>query len=501
MLEIRSITKTFPGVAALTDVSVDIRPGEIHALLGENGAGKSTLMRIMCGILQPDSGRMALDGRPLALQDYHDAIRNRISTVHQEIQVVPLASVAENIMLDKLAHLRRGPFLDWRRLEEEARRTMDLVGLEMPCRTAAGALSAAQKQLASIARALSSGARVLLLDEPTSSLTQREAATLFALLRKLRAEGVAIVFVTHKLEEVLALCDVVTVLRDGRLIATRPRAELDRGAIVEMMIGRAMVDVHRGFLPVREGGPVLEVRGLRSEFFDGLDLQLRPGEILGLYGLVGSGRTELARTIIGEYPHSGGEVLVKGRPAHIRSVHDALHRHGIGYVSENRKEDGLILGASVTTNIAITVWSKLVGRIPGFFSPRREVERSREMIDRLEIRTPSPAQTVANLSGGNQQKVSIAKWLVAGCDILIIDEPTVGVDVGAKAYIHELIWKMASEQGKSILLISSDMPEMISLARRILVFRQFRIAGELADLNVTRLANEEVGRRIGACLA
>ena len=501
MLEIRSISKSFPGVAALTDVSVDVRPGEIHALLGENGAGKSTLMRIMCGILQPDSGRMILDGRPLVFQDAHDAMQNRISIVHQEIQVVPLASVAENIMLDKLALFRRGPFLAWRRLEEEARRYMELVGLGVPCRTPAGTLSAAHKQLASIARALSSGARVLLLDEPTSSLTFHEARNLFALLRKLKAEGVAIVFVSHKLEEVLELCEVVTVLRDGRLVGTRPRSELDRNAIVEMMIGRSMRDAHRGFLPVREGAPVLEIRKLKSEFFDGLDLVLRPGEILGLYGLVGSGRTELARTVVGEYPYSGGEILVRGERAHIRSAHDALHRYGIGYVSENRKEDGLILGASVTTNIAITVWPKLSGLLPGFFSPRRELERSREMIARLEIRTPSPAQTVANLSGGNQQKVSIAKWLVAGCDILIFDEPTVGVDVGAKAYIHELIWRMANEDGKSVLLISSDMPEMISLARRILVFKQFHIVAELADLNTAQVANEEVGRRIGEGLA
>ncbi len=501
MLEIRSIRKSFPGVTALSDVSLDIRPGQIHALLGENGAGKSTLMRILCGILQPDAGRLSLDGQPLVLRDYHDAIRHRISTVHQEIQVVPLASVAENIMLDKLAQFRRGPFLRWGRLEEAARAYMAEVGLGVSPRTPAGALSAAQKQLASIARALSSGARVLLLDEPTSSLTSHEAATLFALLRKLKADGVAIVFVSHKLEEVLGLCDTVTVLRDGRLIGTRPRTGLDRDAIVEMMIGRTMVDAHRGSLPIRPGGPVLEIQGLRNAFFEGLDLELRPGEILGLYGLVGSGRTELARTIIGEIPRDAGEIRVRGRPARIGSPHDALHRYGIGYVSENRKEDGLILGASVTTNIAVTIWRKLADRIPGLFSPRRELERSREMIDRLEIRTPSAAQTVANLSGGNQQKVSIAKWLVAGCEILVLDEPTVGVDVGAKAYIHDLIWRMASEEGKSVILISSDMPEMISLARRILVFKQFRVVAELGDLNGTPLPNEEVGRRIGAALA
>ena len=501
MLEIRSIAKSFPGVQALADVSVTFRSGEIHAVLGENGAGKSTLLRVLCGVVQPDAGRLVLDGAPLFLRDYRDAIANRISTVHQEIQVVPLASVAENIMLDKLALFRRGPFLDWPRLEAEARRRMEQVGLGVPPRTPAGALSAAQKQLAAIARALSSGARLLLLDEPTSSLTSHEAATLFSLLRKLRADGVAIVFVSHKLEEVLALCDTITVLRDGRLIGTRPRSELDRDLIVEMMIGRTMVDRHRGLLPVRPGGPVLEVRGLRSEFFDGLDLVLRPGEILGLYGLVGSGRSELARTIIGEYPHAGGEIRVHGERARISCVHDALHRYGIGYVSENRKEDGLILGASVTTNIAVTMWGKLADRIPGFFNPRRELAHARAMIDRLEIRTPSPFQIVANLSGGNQQKVSIAKWLAAGCDILIIDEPTVGVDVGAKSYIHELIWKMASEEGKSVILISSDMPEMISLARRILVFKEFRVVAELDDLNATTLSHEEVGRRIGAVLA
>jgi len=500
MLEIRSVSKAFPGVQALDGVSVQVRPGEIHALLGENGAGKSTLMKILCGIYRPDSGEIELDGRKLVLRDYHDAVRNRISIVHQEIQVVPLASVAENIMLDKLDHFRCGPLLNWKKLRREALHYMDMVGLHFPVDTPIGGLSVAHKQLAQIARALSSGARVLLLDEPTSSLTLHEAATLFALLGKLKESGVAIVFVSHKLEEVLEICDVVTVLRDGKLIGTRPRAGLERGQIVEMMIGRSMVDYWRGFLPT-PGQPVLEVRGLQSDFFTGIDLHLRKGEILGLYGLVGSGRTEFAKTLIGELPHSAGEILVNGRTARIRSVFDALHRYGIGYVTENRKEEGLILSASLVTNIAITVWRRLSGALRAFFSPRAEFRCGVEMIEKLDIRTSSPEQLVGNLSGGNQQKVSIAKWLIADCDILIVDEPTVGVDVGAKASIHELIWRMAAEQGKSIILISSDMPEMISLARRILVFRQFRVVGELSDLNSQRYGNEAVGQRIGEFFA
>jgi ribose transport system ATP-binding protein len=500
MLEIRSVSKSFPGVLALDAVSVKFSAGKTHALLGENGAGKSTLMKIMCGVYQPDSGELFLDGERIVLKDYHDAIRRKISIVHQEIQVVPLSSIAENIMLDKLEHFGRGPFLDWKKLEAEAHCYMDMVGLDLPPATPIRALSAAQKQLAQIAKALSSGARVLLLDEPTSSLTLHEAATLFALIDKLKESGVAIVFVTHKLEEVLEVSDVVTVLRDGKLIGTEETCCLDRDAIVSMMIGRTMTDFFRGFLPVSRDETVLEAHGIRSEFFDGLDLELRKGEILGLYGLVGSGRTEFAKTVLGEYPRKEGEIRVNGKVAHIHSAYDAVHRYGIGYVSENRKEEGLLLGDTVTTNIAITIWNRLSRFFPGVFSPRREEAKSVEMINRLEIRTPSPRQIVNRLSGGNQQKVSIAKWLVADCPILIIDEPTVGVDVGAKEYIHELIWRMASEEGKSIILISSDMPEMISLARRILVFKEFRIVGELDDLNERKYGAEEVGRRIGEFL-
>jgi ribose transport system ATP-binding protein len=501
MLEARSISKSFPGVKALDEVSVTFAPGTIHALLGENGAGKSTLMRIISGIYGPDHGELFLDGKKLHFRDTFDALANRIGIVHQEIQVVPRASIAENIMLDKLDRFRLGPMIDWKRVRREALRFMEMVDLALPAETIVAELSAAQKQLAQIARALSGGATILLLDEPTSSLTLHEADRLFELLRKLRDQGVAIVFVTHKLEEVMVLCDVVTVLRDGRLIGTLPRAELTKDQIISMMIGRSTSSQWRGLLDVDGTIPVLEVEGVKSDLFDGVDLRLYKGEILGLYGLVGSGRTELAKTIIGEYRSTGGIIRVRGSRARIGSVAESLHRYSIGYVSENRKEEGLILGATVTTNLTITVWQRLASRLLRLLRPRTEVLQAAESIRRLDIKTPSPLQIANNLSGGNQQKLSIGKWLVADCDILIIDEPTVGVDVGAKEYIHDLIWNMAKEQGKSVILISSDLPELLELARRVLVFKDFRIVAELNDLNQREFTYDETSMRIGRFLA
>jgi ribose transport system ATP-binding protein len=499
VLELRNVSKIFPGVLALDDVSVCFEQGEIHALMGENGAGKSTLMKIFCGIYQPDAGQVLLDGAVKALKSYRDAVSNDISIVNQEIQVIPESTVAENICLDHIGQFVRAGRIQWNEINESAQQYLDEVGCEVGPREKIGRLTAAQKQLIQIAKAISSDSRYLMLDEPTSSLTKYEAERLFALVRKLKEKNVCVIFVSHKVEEILQLCDKVTVLRDGRLVGTRDCRDATREDIVKMMIGRDEAEGHRGFLPVKEE-VALEARHLKEYGrFEDVSFQLKKGEILGWYGLVGSGRTELARLIIGERPIDGGEILVNGKPAAIRSIAGSLHRYGIGYVTENRKEEGLMLAATVRDNITITVLEKLLNAFRKI-NRKREKEVAGRMIDELNIVCASDEVKTETLSGGNQQKVSIAKWIAVESDILIVDEPTVGVDIGAKEYIHDLIWKLASEQGKSIILISSDLPELVSLSRRVMVFMDGGIRGELNDLNEVEYRYEEVSERVGALL-
>lgn len=481
MLQVHRITKTFPGVRALSDVSIDFAPGEIHALVGENGAGKSTLIKIICGIYSPDSGRITLNGSPLHLRSYKQALDHRINLVSQEIQVVPRSTVAENIMLDKLDRYCRHGRIDWARLNQDAAHYAQMVNLTVPVTQTVADLSVAHKQLIMIARALSSNARVVILDEPTSALTPHESDNLLMLLRRLKSDGVIVIFVSHKLEEVLSIADRVSVLRDGVLIDAQPAAGLTKTQIIRMMIGRDVDALKTDSLPVDTDDVVLEARNIcQRGRFHNVSFTLRRGEILGFYGMVGSGRTELAHLLIGEKRMDSGEVRINGRPAHIRTMADSLFTHRMGYVSENRKEQGLILSASIKTNIAITVWKNLRDRF-GSIRLASETALAREFVQKLDIHALDPDQPVRNLSGGNQQKVSIAKWLAAQCDILIIDEPTIGVDIGAKEYIHQLIWRLAAQEGKSIILISSDLPEIIALARRILVFRNFCIVGEIRN--------------------
>ncbi len=504
MLQIRHVSKSFPGVRALNDVSVDFAPGEVHAIVGENGAGKSTLIKVICGIYAPDAGEVLMDGERIVLRSYSDALRRRINLVSQEIQVIPKSTVAENIILDKLDdYLARGR-LDWSRINRDAAHHAATVDLAVPVNMTVGGLSAAQKQLIMIARALSSNARILILDEPTSALTRHETDNLLHLLRRIKEEGVTILFVSHKLEEVLAVADKVSVLRDGSLIGTRPVEGLTKADIVQMMIGRSARTLDFGTLDVDYGDTVLEARKITQYGrFTDISFTLHRGEILGFYGLVGSGRTELAQILIGEEPKDGGEILVNGAPVAIHGMADSLYKYRMGYVSENRKEKGLILSAPIKTNITVTVWNRLRDRL-GSIRLANEKATARDMMAALEIRATGPDQTVNSLSGGNQQKVSIAKWLAAQCDILIIDEPTIGVDIGAKEYIHQLIWDLAQREGKSIILISSDMPEIINVARRILVFKDFRIVGEVdnngADGKSVR-GYDEVSQEIGRFLA
>ena len=502
MLELRSISKSFPGVKALDNVSLQFAPGQIHALIGENGAGKSTAVKIMAGIYQPDSGQVLYDGRPLHFRSHRGSPKTGIGIVHQEIQAVPESSIAENIMLDKLITYGRTGIINWKAVHRAARGYMDMVGLDFPPTAAMKHLSAAHKQLAQIAKALAGHAKVLLLDEPTSSLTEREAANLFRILRELKAAGVTILFVSHKLEEVLELCDRVSVLRDGRFVGTRPVAEASRRELIRMMIGRECAEEHLGRLDVRRDREMLRAEHVvRRGKADDVSFALYEGEILGFYGLVGAGRTELARILIGEDRLDGGEIYVRGQRAHVRSIADSLYRYRIGYVTENRKEEGLLLKSPVRTNITITIWRNIVNRLTRFISGRKEDAAARHMVGALQIKATDLGQKTEDLSGGNQQKVSLAKWLAAECDVLIIDEPTVGVDVGAKEQIHRLIWDLAKKQRKAIILISSDMPEVIRLSSRILVFKSRRIVGELTGVDDPSRTYEEISTEIGHYLA
>jgi ribose transport system ATP-binding protein len=478
-LELRSITKAFPGVQALAGVDLVLRYGEIHALLGENGAGKSTLLKIVTGVYQPDAGTVQVDGEERRFVTPREAIRAGIGVVHQERNLIPRFSVAENVTLEHPP--ARGAFIDRARMNAEARRWLQALRLPLDPDIPVEHLSVAQMQLVEIAKALSLRTRILLLDEPTASITPHEADILFGILRQLRDEGTAILFVSHKLEEVFALCDRVTVLRDGKQAALDlPLADLDRDRVVTLMIGRAERIADLAAKPPADAPPVLEARNLSADSGPiSISFALRRGEVLGLYGLVGAGRSELARALIGDARVTGGEVRVDGVPVRIRSPRDALERHRIGYVSENRQREGLIVTHSVQANVAITVWKRLRNRF-GWIGERSERDAVAPHVHALAVKTPSLAQAVGNLSGGNQQKVSLAKWLAANTRVLIVDEPTVGIDVKTKQELHELIWDL-SRQGLAILLISSDLPEMIRLADRVLVMRDHRIVGEVAN--------------------
>ncbi len=480
VVEISGAGKSFPGVRALDDVSISLAAGEIHALLGENGAGKSTLIKIITGVHLPDSGTMRLDGVPVSFRSPREAINAGIGAVHQERNLVPLFSIAENICLDRLPTSRG--FIDKAGITADAERWMKTIGLALDPRTPVRRLSVAQMQLVEIAKALSLRSRVLLLDEPTASITPHEADRLFEVLRDLKTRGVAMLFVSHRLEEVLALCDRVTVLRDGRNTAvSQPIAGIGRGDLVRLMIGRDE-DAAAARRPSRaHGRSMLELEGLATAAgHRDIDLNLHAGEIVGLYGLVGCGRSELAKTIIGTIPVTGGAIKVAGEPAVITSVAEALGRYKIGYVSEDRKGEGIVLDQSISANIAVTVWPRLARGPLRFLSAARETAAVRPFAEKLQIRAPSLSVLAGKLSGGNQQKVSVAKWLIAGTEILILDEPTVGIDISTKAALHDLIRELA-DSGKAILLISSDMPEIVAVADRIVIMNAFQIAGRIEN--------------------
>jgi len=498
VLRLVNIHKTYPGLTALDRVSVEFKSGEVHALLGENGAGKSTLIKIVSGLQQPDSGgQMFLEGKPYSVRNTLEAIRKGIHTVYQDLHVVPMASVAENIMMDKLPRHAGTGVVDWRQVIREAEKYLAVVGLDVDPTVRINRLSIAQRQLVVIAKSLSSDVKILMLDEPTSSLTASDAEKLFQVMERLKRGGVLVIFVSHVLEEVLRAADRITVLRDGRWVVTDDKANMDRKRIVNAMIGRDEETSATPARPLDRSNKVLEVKHITREkkAYD-VSFDLYAGEILGFYGLVGAGRTELARILVGADRRDSGHILINGKEAKIHSIYDAMSKYGLGYMTEDRRKDGLIMSFDLKTNVTMTVWDRLANWI-GYVSRRKETAVAVKQIEDLEIKTIGPKQKVGTLSGGNQQKVNLAKWLAAQSKILIIDEPTVGVDVGAKEYFGRLILDLA-RRGKSIILISSDMPEIIKLANRILVFSGNRIVGEIE--NASR-DYKETSTKIGNCIS
>jgi len=490
LLRIRGLTKVFPNVKALTDVGFDLRRGEVLALLGENGAGKSTLLKILSGDYRPDAGGLELDGRPIAFASPRDAHAAGIRVIYQEPEIVGGVSVAENLYLGALPRRRFGAVdrgeLD-RRVGDDLRR-FGFAGALDP-RVLGENLSPAQRQLVEIVRALKSGVRVLCLDEPTSSLTEEEADRLFALVDRLRGEGLAIVYVSHRLREIARLADRVVILRDGRLVADAPQRELGQADIVRLMVGRPLQDQFQRRRAVRDE-PILSVADLRTPVHPppGVSLTVRAGEVVGVAGLIGAGRSELARAIFGDLPRLGGAVTVGGRAVPPGSTRAAIAA-GLAFAPEDRKGQALVLMRSVLENTTLPILDRLsVGR---FVRQRRERALVGAYVDRLRIRTPSIDQEVAKLSGGNQQKVVLARWLAARPKVLILDEPTRGIDVGAKAEIYRLIDELAGE-GLGVLLISSELPEILGLADRILVMQAGRITGELPAATATEGAVMEL---------
>jgi len=473
---VEHLSKRFGVVRALADVSLELRGGEVLALVGENGAGKSTLMRVIEGVFPPDDGRVLVDGEPVAFASPREAQRLGIRVIHQEPEIIPELSVAENIYLGTFK-ARAGLFVDRRDLEGRTRRILETFGVarELPPRRRCAGLGPAHRQLVEIMRALHGGSRLIAFDEPTSSLTESEAARLFAIIRDLRGRGVAVVYISHRLAEVMDLADRIAVLRDGRLVADRPAAELDETRIASLMVGR---DVQHLFKRSARPGPepVLEVRALTTHAVEDVDLVVRRGEVVGLGGLIGAGRSELARGIFGFDRRRRGEVRVGGRAVRPDSPGDAIQA-GIGFAPEERKSEALLLARSVRDNITLCVPEK-IGRF-GFVDTGKARGIAGRLAERLAIKTPSLEQQISKLSGGNQQKAVLARWLAREPMLLILDEPTRGVDVGAKAEIYRLIDELAAA-GYGILLISSEMPELLGLADRILVMRAGRIVGELS---------------------
>ena len=491
-LELRGIGKRFPGVRALDGVDLELRAGEVHMLVGENGAGKSSLIKVLYGAYRADSGRILHHGNPVEIRSPADARRLGIAVIFQEFSLVPFLDIAQNIFLGREPRGRIPGTVDRERMHTEARRILRVLGVSYDTRRLAHTLGVAQQQMVEIAKALSQDARTLVMDEPTAALSDHECEQLFKVIRQLKADGVAIAYISHRLNEVFELGDRVTVLRDGRRVKTMLPRETDPEELVRLMVGRRVDATHAREYCERPGEVALEVKGLATDTgVRGVDLVVRAGEIVGLSGLVGAGRTEVARAIVGADPASRGEVRVFGE--RFTGGPGEAKRRGVALIPENRKHEGLALIRSVRDNLLLAALYRVFPR--AWFDPARATRLARATIDRLRIATPSPLRLARYLSGGNQQKTVIGKWLNAGCRLFILDEPTRGIDVGAKAEVFAIIDGLVKE-GAAVLMISSELSEVAQVCDRAYVMRGGRIAGELSrarlsEANILRLAMHE----------
>ncbi|MEV5935180.1 sugar ABC transporter ATP-binding protein [Streptomyces sp. NPDC052079] len=488
VLAVRGLSKTFPGVRALDDVDLTLRAGEVHALIGENGAGKSTLIKLLTGVHRPDAGDIVFLGRDVSFATPLEAQRAGISTIYQEVNLIPLLSVARNLFLGREPRNRLG-LLDFARMHREAEEALRAYGVRVDVRRPLRSLGVGAQQMVALARAVASEARIVIMDEPTSSLEPREVETLFSVIRRLRDEGIAVIYVSHRLDELYAVCDTVTVLRDGRRVHHGRLAELDRLSLVSTMLGRELGEVRKEGLTkftgdhhVTDGQPVLEADELTVPHqLHGVSVSIRPGEVVGLGGLLGSGRTETVKAISGALPTTSGRVTVAGAPLRRGSTAAAI-RAGISLLPEDRKSEGIVPGLSVRENIALAVLPRL-SRF-GLVSEARVDSIVDTFIERLRIKASSPQQKVGELSGGNQQKVLLARWLAMNPKVLLLDEPTRGIDVGAKAEVQKLVDELAAD-GLGVLLISSDLEELIEGSDRVVVLKDGAVVGELTGDEVT----------------
>lgn len=478
----RDIGKSFPGVRALNGVTLDLRAGEVHALVGENGAGKSTLMKILAGAQPADTGEILIDGNRVDIDSPRKAENLGVGMIYQEFNLVPALNAIDNIVLG--SEPSRGPFIDERAARERAAAVFAELGITLPLNVETSRLSVAQQQMIEIAKVLSRHARIIVMDEPSAALTDREIDRLFEIIATLKAKGAGIIYISHRLEELPRIADRITVLRDGAAIETRPIAEFPPEEIVRAMVGRRLESHFPDLPPVPADAPVmLAVRDLSNPpMVNGVSFEVRKGEIVGLAGLVGAGRTEIVRAIAGADIPSAGEVAVQGAPLHLRGPADGIAA-GLAFITEDRKAQGLVLGMSIRENVTLAHLGDFVNR-EMLIDRTREEAATQRFVEELRIRTPSSEQLARNLSGGNQQKVVLAKWLLGDARVFLFDEPTRGIDIGAKAEIYNLMVKLA-ENGAAIVMVSSELPEVLGMSHRILVIRDGKVAREFARADAT----------------